>query len=339
MQHFFLPLFVLILLLAGCGSKPADTSASVEIDAELLANFKPAPAVVASEKNPITDAKVTLGRMLYYETRLSKDKDVSCNSCHQLDKYGVDGQPVSQGHKGQKGNRNAPTVYHAAAHMLQFWDGRAADVEEQAKGPVTNPVEMAMPGAAEVEKILRGIPEYVKLFKAAFPQDKQPVTFDNVALAIGAFERKLNTPSRWDKFLEGDRNALTAEEKRGFLAFYKAGCHVCHNGAQVGGRIFQKVGLVKPWPNQADPGRFAVTKQDQDRMVFKAPSLRNIEKTGPYFHDGSVSDLEAAVKMMGEHQVEKPLTDQEAKAIVVWLKTLTGELPLDYIKPPDLPKS
>lgn len=341
MQHFLIILFALLLLLAGCGRQPGGgtESAKAEIDEELLANFKPAPAVITSEKNPITEAKITLGRMLYYETRLSKDKDVSCNTCHQLDKYGVDGTPVSTGHKGQKGNRNAPTVYHAAGHMLQFWDGRASDVEEQAKGPVTNPVEMAMPGAAEVEKILRGIPEYAKLFRAAFPEDKQPVTFENMALAIGAFERKLNTPSRWDKFLAGDKTALTAEEKQGFLAFYKAGCHVCHNGPQVGGRIFQKVGLVKAWPNQEDPGRFGVTKQDQDRMVFKAPSLRNIEKTGPYFHDGSISDLEAAVKMMGEHQVEKPLTEQEAKAIVAWLKALTGELPADYIKKPDLPKS
>ncbi|MBL8232053.1 MAG: c-type cytochrome [Bryobacterales bacterium] len=338
MQLFLMILLAWMFVLAGCGSKTAETSKS-EIDEELLANFKAAPAVMISEKNPVTDAKIALGRILYYEKRLSLNKDVSCNTCHLLDKYGVDGTPVSTGHKGQKGNRNAPTVYHAAGHMLQFWDGRAADVEEQAKGPVMNPVEMAMPNAAEVEKILRAIPEYGKLFKEAFPNEKQPVTFDNVALAIAAFERKLVTPSRWDKFLNGDKNALTPEEKQGFLAFYKAGCHVCHNGAQIGGRIFQKVGLVKPWPQQSDPGRFAVTKQEQDRMVFKAPSLRNIEKTGPYFHDGSVADLQAAVKMMGEHQVEKPLTDSEARAIVAWLRTLTGELPLDYIKAPDLPKS
>ncbi|MCS7026533.1 MAG: cytochrome-c peroxidase [Bryobacteraceae bacterium] len=338
MQYFLGLVLALLTLLAGCGARSVDL-ASTEIDPELLANFSPTPSVLSSEKNSVSEAKVTLGRMLYYDPRLSLDNDVSCNSCHQLDRYGVDGKPVSTGHKGQKGSRNAPTVFHAAGHMLQFWDGRAADVEEQAKGPILNPVEMAMPSAAELERRLRAVPEYRKLFQAAFPKEKEPVTFENVALAIAAFERKLVTSSRWDKFLAGDKDALTPEEKQGFLAFYRAGCHVCHNGPQVGGRVFQKLGLVKPWPNQSDPGRFAVTKQDHDRMVFKAPSLRNVEKTAPYFHDGSVADLETAVRLMGEHQVEKPLTDRQAKAIVAWLRTLTGDLPWDYIKPPNLPRS
>ncbi len=165
------------------------------------------------------------------------------------------------------------------------------------------------------------------------------MTFDNAALAIGAFERRLVTPARWDKFLQGDKNALSGEEKAGFLAFYKAGCQTCHNGALVGARLYLKVGLVKAWPNQKDLGRYEVTKQDHDKMVFKVPSLRNIEKTGPYFHDGSVDSLEAAVRMMGEHQVERPLTESEAKAIVTWLKTLTGEIDAEYIRKPELPKS
>lgn len=336
MNPFLSILLAIVLLLCGCASKPVEKA---EIDPELLSNFKATPVAFENEKNPITDAKVALGRMLYFETRLSKGNDVSCNTCHLLDRYGVDGTAVSTGHKKQKGSRNAPTVYNAAGHMLQFWDGRAADVEEQAKGPMMNPVEMAMVDGPDVEKVLSSIPGYGKAFKAAFPEDKKPVTLENAARAIGAFERKLVTPGRWDKFLSGDKNAITDDEKRGFLAFYRAGCHTCHSGAQIGGRVFQRVGLVKPWPQQGDPGRFAVTKQEQDRMVFKAPSLRNIAKTGPYFHDGSITDLEAAVKLMGEHQVERPLTDQEAKLIVIWLNSLTGELPTEYIKPPALPKS
>lgn len=317
------------MLLASCSPKPVETT---EIDPEFLKNFPPGPAVMANVKNPISEEKIALGRTLYYDARLSRNNDVSCNSCHLLDRYGVDGQAVSTGHNKQKGNRNAPSVYYAAGHSLQFWDGRAANVEEQAKGPVLNPAEMAMPDGAAVETKLRGIPEYEQLFKKAFPNDKQPVTFDNAAIAIAAFERKLVTPSRWDRYLAGDKTALTAEEKAGFLAFYKAGCQACHNGSLVGGSLLQKLGLVKPWPKQNDAGRAAVTGSDLQRNVFKVASLRNVEKTGPYFHDGSVATLEEAIRLMGEYQVEKPLTDREVKAIEAWLTTLTGELPLQYIR-------
>jgi cytochrome c peroxidase len=288
---------------------------------------------MANAKNPISEEKIALGRLLYYEPRLSRNSDVSCNSCHPLDQYGVDGKAVSTGHNQQKGNRNAPTVYYAAGHRLQFWDGRAADVEEQAKGPVLNPAEMAMPDGAAVERRLRSFPEYAEPFKKAFPKDAQPITFDNTAIAIAAFERKLVTPSRWDNYLAGDKKALSAEEKAGFLAFHKAGCQACHNGALVGGALLQKLGLVKPWPKQNDPGRQAVTGHELQRHVFKVSSLRNVEKTAPYFHDGSVATLEDAVRLMGEYQVEKPLTDREVKAIIAWLNSLTGELPREYIKP------
>jgi len=319
------------MLLASCAPKAVETT---EIDAEFLQNFTPAPAVMANAKNPISEEKIDLGRTLYYDPRLSRNNDVSCNTCHLLDRYGVDGEPVSTGHNKQKGNRNAPSVYYAAGHRLQFWDGRAADVEEQAKGPVLNPAEMAMPDAASVETKLRGIPEYEVLFKKAFPNDKQPITFDNAAIAIAAFERKLVAPSRWDKYLAGDKKALTAEEKAGFLAFHKAGCQACHSGALVGGMLLQKLGLVKPWPKQNDPGRAAVTGHDLQRNVFKVASLRNVEKTGPYLHDGSVATLEEAIRLMGEYQVEKPLTDRDVKAIQAWLNSLTGELPLQYIRKP-----
>lgn len=312
-------------------------AAGQDVDPSKVSGFQPLPKVIESSRNPLTDAKIQLGRMLYYEKRLSRNQDISCNSCHLLNKFGVDGEKFSTGYKGQKGGRNAPTVYNAAGHLAQFWDGRAADVEEQAKGPVLNPVEMAMPDDKSVVAVLRRIPEYVQLFHKAFPGQADPVTFDNMALAIGAFERELVTPSRWDKFLQGDRNALTAQEKAGFQKFTSTGCQACHNGPFVGGKVFQKLGLMKAYPDVSDKGRMAVTKQTSDEFVFKVPSLRNVEKTGPYFHNGSATTLDAAVRNMAEYQLGKTLSDGDVKAIVAWLKTLTGEIPVAYIKEPKLP--
>ncbi len=322
------------VLLLSCGQPPLDTEG---IDPEYIANFSAAPEIMESKENPFTEEKAVLGRMLYYETRLSKGGDISCNSCHPLDRYGVDGAATSAGHRGQRGSRNAPTVYFAAGHKLQFWDGRAKNVEEQAKGPMMNPVEMAMGGAADVEKTLRSIPGYGVAFAKAFPGEAQPVTLDNAARAIGAFERKLVAPSRWDRFLKGDKSALSREEQAGFLAFYKAGCVVCHGGTYVGGQVFMKLGMFKPWSGEADLGRFALTKREEDKLMFKAPSLRNVEKTAPYFHDGSVPTLEKAVQIMSEYQLERPVTESEQKRIVAWLKSLTGELPAAYIAAPQLP--
>ncbi len=207
--------------------------------------FAPLPAAVPSEAGEPTEAAITLGRMLYYEPRLSKDQTISCNTCHDLANYGIDPEPTSTGHKGQKGDRNSPTVLNAAAHFVQFWDGRAADVEAQAKGPVLNPVEMAMPGEARVVAVLESMPEYVDLFKQAFPGDKRPVSYDNMAKAIGAFERKLMTPSRWDALLKGDASALTPEETIGLKTFLEAGCQACHYGALLGGTSYQKLGAVE----------------------------------------------------------------------------------------------
>jgi len=311
----------------------------VVVDTVQLQMFRPLPDVVESQKNPMTEAKVNLGRMLYYDPRLSKNQDISCNTCHDLAKYGVDGETVSDGHRGQKGTRNAPTVYNAAGHFVQFWDGRAPDVEEQAKGPVKNPVEMAMASDKAVVAVLRSMPEYVEAFKKAFPTDKDPVSFENTARAIGAFERGLMTPSRWDKFLNGDQAALSDAEKAGFNKYMEAGCQACHAGAYMGGEVYQKIGFVKPYPDTSDAGREAVTKQESDRLVFKVPSLRNIERTQPYFHTGKVSTLPEAVKEMGEYQLGRQLKDDEIGSIVTFLKTLTGEIPAGYIKPPRLPKS
>lgn len=320
--------------------KDSSAKESVSVNKAQLSAFAPLPESVPNADNPMTDDKIKLGRMLYYEDRISKNHDISCNSCHQLDKYGVDNEPTSPGHKKQRGGRNSPTVYNAALHIAQFWDGRAKDVEEQAKGPILNPVEMAMGGEADVLGVLKSMPEYVALFDAVFPEDGEAaVTYDNLAKAIGAFERKLMTPSRWDKYLKGDETALTAEEKKGFNTFIEAGCQTCHNGPAMGGNMYQKVGLVKAWPDLKDVGRAEVTGNEAEKYFFKVPSLRNIEKTGPYFHDGSVSSLEQAVKMMAEHQRGIQLSDEQATSIVTFLKALTGELPTDYIKKLELPPS
>ncbi len=313
---------------------------AVSVDDARLGLFKPAlPPEFGVPGQPASADKIALGRMLYYETRLSKNHDVSCNSCHSLTGFGVDGTKVSVGHKKQQGSRNAPTVYNAAGHFVQFWDGRAKDVEEQAQGPVLNPVEMAMPAAPKVEATLRSIPGYVEAFKKAFPDMPQPVTLANAAAAIGAFERKLVTPSRWDKFLAGDPGALSEAEQVGLGRFLAVGCNACHIGTLLGGSMFQKAGLRKPWPTDADGGRFAVTKQEADRMMFKVPSLRNIEKTAPYFHDGSVATLEEAVRTMGRHQLGLELADADVASITTFLKSLTGTIPQEYVQAPTLPPS
>jgi cytochrome c peroxidase len=296
------------------------------------------PEEMSSDANPITEAKVNLGRMLFYDPRLSKGRDISCNSCHSLQDYGMDGKRVSSGHLGQVGSRNSPSVYHAAGQIAQFWDGRAADVEEQAKGPVLNPVEMAMASPQDVEATLRSIPGYRAPFRAAFPDSAEPVTFDNMARAIGAFERKLVTPSRWDRFLNGEPGTLTAEEMAGHREFMHEGCAGCHNGPYIGGRMFQKLGAEKEWPSTEDLGRIEITKNSVDRMVFKVPSLRNVNQTAPYFHDGKVTTLDEAVRLMGVYQLNTKLEDRQVKQIVAWLEVLTGEIPREYIRAPVLPQ-
>lgn len=327
---------ILMLVSAGCGKK----TSTQEIDRAKLQMFGTLPeAVPAKDGELASEAKIALGRMLFHEPRLSANQQISCNSCHTLTNYGVDGKPTSEGFKGQLGDRNSPTVYNAAVHFAQFWDGRAPDVEEQAKGPVLNPVEMALPDAKTAVAVLKSIPEYVEAFKAAFPGEKDPVTFENAAAAIGAFERKLLTPSRWDKFLAGDDSALTEQEKAGFNTYMELGCQTCHMGALLGGNLYQKLGLMKAYPDSSDPGRFQVTKSEADRMVFKVPSLRNVEKTGPYFHNGKVATLEQAVSEMAQYQLGRAVTRAEVESVVAFLKALTGELPAEYIQAPALPPS
>ncbi len=294
------------------------------------------PAEAASETNPVTPEKIELGRKLYYDGRLSISGTISCNSCHQLDRHGVDNEPTSPGHEGVRGERNSPTVYNAAFHLAQFWDGRAADVEEQAKGPILNPVEMGMPDEASVLRVLDAIPGYGPLFAAAFPDEKDPVTYDNVARAIGAFERRLVTPSRFDAWLEGDADALTAAEKQGLETFMDTGCVSCHSGALVGGQMYQKLGVFEPFPTQ-DTGRQSVTGDLEEEYFFKVPSLRNVARTAPYFHDGKVATLALAIRLMGRYQLGKSLTSSEVASIEAFLNALTGEIPEAYVAKPELP--
>lgn len=303
-----------------------------------LVSFFRLPANAA--RLPVDTAEqVALGHKLFFEKRLSKNHDISCNSCHDLATFGVDGKATSEGHKGQKGNRNAPTVFHAAGHIAQFWDGRAATLEEQAAGPMMNPVEMAMPGEKRVLATLNSIPQYVAEFKTAFPADKKPVSVTNAARAIAAFERKLLTTSRFDKFLAGDEKALTEQERRGLELFAASGCTTCHNGPSVGGTSFQKLGVIEEYPTE-DKGRFAVTKNEEDLRKFRVPTLRNVEKTGPWFHDGSVKELPTVVRLMAKHQLGTTFTDAEVDDIVAFLKSLTGELPgSEVLTAPALPPS
>jgi cytochrome c peroxidase len=323
----------LMLLFTACTKPPSSA-----IDPVRLKAFSPLPDAPVSTAAGAA-ARVELGRMLYYETRLSKNQEISCNTCHPLSKYGVDGMPTSEGHGGKHGSRNSPTVYNAALQFVQFWDGRAPNVEAQAQGPVLNPVEMAMPDGDAVAAVLKSMPEYVKAFQQAYPGDKSPVTFARAAEAIGSFERGLLTPSRWDSFLKGDAAALTDTEKAGFNQFLASGCEGCHAGTLVGAGSFQKLGMAKSYPDTTDPGRFSVTRSETDRLVFKVPSLRNIANTGPYFHDGTVPTLERALSMMAEYQTGRRLDNAQTDAIVTWLRTLTGDIPADYIKQPELPKS
>ena len=298
------------------------------------------PADDENPANPFSEEKIKLGRLLYFDTRLSKNHDVSCNSCHQLDRYGVDSEPTSPGHKGQRGGRNSPTVYNASLHIAQFWDGRAKDVEEQAGGPVLNPIEMAMPSEEAVLAVLNSIDGYRALFNAAFPAEDggSSITYANMANAIGAFERKLMTPSAFDAFLEGDDSALTDKEVAGLETFMDTGCITCHAGPTIGGQMFQKLGLVKPYGTE-DAGRFEVTGNEADRGVFKVPSLRNVAQTGPYLHDGSIDSLDAMIRIMAEHQLGQTLTPDELNSIRVFLGSLTGKIDPLYTAAPEPPES
>jgi len=221
---------------------------------------------------------------------------------------------------------------------VQFWDGRAADVEEQAKGPVLNPVEMAMPSETYVLEVINSIPGYAELFAAAFPNEKDLISYDNFGKAIGAFERRLITPAPLDEFIAGDLTVLNDAQARGLQHFLDTGCTTCHQGVGVGGGMYQKLGLVRPYPTQ-DEGRAAVTHNEADKYFFKVPSLRNVAQTGPYFHDGHIATLDDAIRTMGLHQLGRALSVDDVRSIRTFLESLTGKVDTAYIAKPEMPAS
>jgi len=317
--------------LAPAGTDSAPSPDPIDINPRLLRRFR--PVVAEAPPPPATPEKIALGRALFHDVRLSRNHTISCNSCHPLDHYGADGQPTSPGFDGRRGARNAPSVFNAATHFAQFWDGRAATVEEQAVMPIMNGDEMGMANEQAVIASIAAVPQYVAAFAKAYPGDPTPITIAHLGEVIGAFERGLVTRSRWDDFLDGKLDALTPIERRGLRVFLDSGCMVCHTGPQVGGTMFERVGVVEPWPNQKDPGRAGVTKSPQDRMVFKVPSLKNIAETAPYFHDGSAATLEVAIRMMGRHQLGIELRDQDVEAIAAWMRAMTGMIDRAYVAP------
>lgn len=271
-------------------------------------------------------AKVELGKKLFFDPRLSRSGFISCNSCHNLSTGGSDNLPSSVGHNWQQGPINSPTVLNSSMNLAQFWDGRAADLQEQAGGPIANPGEMASTHDLAIE-ILRSIPGYVVGFSAVYGNSK--IDLERVTNAIAAFEETLVTPnSRFDQWLKGDDNALTKAELKGYELFKNVGCVACHNGPAVGANSFQKMGMVAPYETDSEvEGRSAVTGRDADRFSFKVPTLRNVELTYPYFHDGAVWSLEQATDIMARLQLGRTLTESEIDSIVAFLKTLTGEQP------------
>ena len=299
--------------------------AATKIDMTLIQALFTAEPPAPKMRNRTTPAKVVLGRKLFHEAKLSHDGDISCASCHDLNNFGQDGKPTSPGTGGAAGKRNTPTVFNAYRQFAQFWDFRAETVEQQSTMPILTANEHGLKDEAEIVSILQGIPEYADLFKKAFAKDEAPITAANVQLALGAFERKLKTRSRWDDFVEGDEDALTDEEKRGLTAFIDVGCTTCHITRLLGGNQRQKLGLIRPI-ELADKGRFEFTEKAGDEYHFKVPSLLNVAKTAPYGHDGSKKTLEETVLYMVKHQVQKPASDSQVKAIVTFLGALTGEL-------------
>lgn len=317
--HRYLSGFVLAVL----------SFSAAAVDWQPLPAKAPAPA-----DNPTTPEKVELGRLLYFDPRLSSTGTVSCNSCHNLMLGGDDNRAFAMGVHGKTGGRSAPTVWNAAFSKVQFWDGRAASLEEQAKGPVVAPVEMGMRDLDHVMARIRAIPGYEPYFVRAFGKDK-PMTIDNAARAIAAFERTMITPnSPYDRFVKGDSEALDAQQQRGMKTFAEVGCTGCHSGPAFNGNgafmkfpTFTDNSYVAKYDFMADKGRFEATGKEADKHLWKVPTLRNIALTAPYFHNGAVTTLDEAVRVMARVQLNRDLSDAQVADIVAFLNGLTGEFP------------
>lgn len=317
---------LMILFIAACGGKKENT----ELKQKVLDKAKNVFAVLpdkmpGSEKD--TPERIALGKKLYFDTNLSVDGSQSCNTCHDITEgsAGVDNLPVSPGALGKDGTRNSPTVFNAGFQFVQFWDGREPDLKAQAGGPILNPLEMAMPSKEAVETKLSNLPEYQEDFEVAFPGDKKPISFDNISEVIAAFERTLITHDRFDDFLRGDLKALSESEVKGLDLFITTGCITCHTGALLGGNMYQKMGLVKPYEDTKDTGRHMVTKNEADKFMFKVPTLRNVALTEPYFHEGAEESLKNAIKRMADMQLGKELTNLQTLQIEKFLNALTDK--------------
>lgn len=326
--------FICFLVVISCINTNRQDSKADDTDAEALLSqaqiyFQPLSSVEVDRPD---SNMVKLGKYLFFDTRLSGEGNISCNSCHSLSNFGVDNEQFSLGDdQKSRGGRNSPTVFHAALHKMQFWDGRAADVEEQAGGPILNPIEHNIKNKEQLVDRLRKVDIYQQLFPAAFKDDADPISFDNVTRAIGAFERTLMPESRFDKYLEGDMSALSVQEQAGLEVFITTGCITCHNGVALGGQILQKFGLFGDYwestgSEKVDAGVFDVSQDEAERFLFKVPGLRNITHTWPYFHDGSVKDLDEAVRIMGKLQRGVDMSEKEVEDVVVFLGSLSGDI-------------
>ena len=337
-----LTLAVPILLV--CGLVPVSIAAGRAEDSLLKDAkevFEPLPKDMATREFPVTPERVALGRKLFFDPRISADGTVSCMRCHQAALGATDGLAKSRGAHNKQLARNAPTVFNAALQFKQHWAGEFESVEEQAKRGLLGP-GFANPDYATAMARIKAIPGYTELFKKAFPGDADAVTADNWGTAIGAFERTLVTPSRFDEYLGGKTDALTPLERRGLRTFMDLGCADCHSGAGVGGSKFRKFGVKEDYwkatgSKPFDTGRYGLTKKATDMNVFKVPVLRNVEMTPPYFHDGSIGTLPEAVRIMARVQLGKTLVDDDTNAIVAFLRSLTGKVPDDFATAPVLP--
>ena len=334
-------LIVLSLAALAFGSLASAQQEADPLIERARALFEPIPLGIAElADNPWSAAKEELGRMLWFDPRLSASWAISCNSCHNVGMGGVDLQPTSLGHGWQRGGRNSPTMFNAVYNVAQFWDGRAEDLAAQAMGPIQDALEMNNT-PERVIATLASMPGYVASFAAAFPNDADPITFENVALAIEVFEATLLTPNApFDRFMKGDATALSEEERAGFETFVNRGCAGCHLGINMGGTDYFPFGVVER-PDAFvlppdDLGRYTVTEIEADRYVFKSPSLRNIALTPPYFHSGTVWSLQDAVRIMGDAQLGSELSEEDVRLVTAFLHTLTGDQPV--VEHPVLPE-
>ena len=343
---------LVIVAIGLIGAVSATVVADDDTDRALLERaqqlFKPLPKDAGTTEYPVTPERVALGRALFFEPRVSTDGVISCAKCHQPALYGTDALPRSIGNSGKLLPRNVPTVFNTALQFAQHYGGNRKDVEEQAVKALISPLAYGNADYAAFETKLRAITGYRPMFEKAFPGEAEPMTVENWGKAIGAYERVLLTPAAFDRYLQGDSAALSAEAKRGLDKFITVGCVGCHNGVTVGGQMYQKFGVTQDYWiatgskeidlfKGRDKGRFQDTKNEADAFIFKVQQLRNVAVTPPYFHDGSVADLHDAVRIMGKLQLGRDLTADEVNDIVVFLESLTGEVPEQFASVPALP--